>query len=84
MKKKLQKKLHFNKATVANLDNKEQSMIRGGWETDPMSGCPTGPDDTCNTYCGTCESECGTCITICEPHGCESIPLRECDTVHCQ
>lgn len=76
MKKKLHKKLSFDKTTVAHLNSTEQSVIRGGWETDPMSGCPTGPADTCNTYCGTCVTQCGTSQTDCVP--CDTERPRDC------
>jgi len=78
MKKKLQKKLIFNKTTVARLDTREQNMIRGGVETDPLSTCPTGACTTCNTYCGSCNTcDCPESIL------CETVKPRLCPTELC-
>jgi len=79
MKKKLQKKLAFNKATVAHLDSKEKNMIRGGVETDLLSTCPTGACTTCNTYCGSCD----TCYDTCGSIVCETDRPRLCPTELC-
>jgi len=55
--KKLQKKLIFNKSTVANLSNAEQRRILGGDAT-PDYICP-GTNATCNqTTCQTCFPQC--------------------------
>jgi len=77
MKKKLQKKLAFNKSTVANLDRREQGMIMGGELTDPLSTCDTGACTTCNTYCGTCY----TCNQTCDCYtlDCETERPQYCD-----
>lgn len=63
MKKKLKNKLVFNKTTVANLNNVEQNLVRGG-ATDPLS-CASEWPTYCNTECG--QNTCETCVTDCYP-----------------
>jgi len=87
MKKKLQKKLIFNKTTVARLDIQEQKLVRGkGYPTTPIDPCNTiypftcDTCETCNTDCGTCITDCFTCLTHCAT--CNTCNTR-CDPFFC-
>ncbi len=52
MKKKLEKKLALNKATLVNLDNNDQMNLRGGirYESDdPLEACDSAAN--CTAQC---------------------------------
>lgn len=55
MKKKFNKKIHFSKMTVSNLNVEALQVIRGG---NPSHSCP---DVTCNTLEANCTE---TCISV--------------------
>ncbi len=67
--KKLNKKLVFKKATIANLRGKDLDLIKGG-RTDACPG--TREECTRPLYCGTlnqreCNSDPSWCINTCSP-----------------
>ncbi|WP_212004894.1 class I lanthipeptide [Chitinophaga sp. HK235] len=52
MKKKkvsIERKLSFNKQTVAQLNDRQQQLIAGGLELTRLTDCPTGQQRTCPT-----------------------------------
>ena len=55
--KKLTKKLALNKATISNLESREEMAIRGGY-------LPTILAETCYTWCAACYTR-ATCPTNC-------------------
>lgn len=66
MKKRIKKKLVFNKSTISNLAVERMNQVRGG-ETEAVDTCPI-----------PCESE--TCPYPCSnlPGGCDTKPIKEC------
>ncbi|MCP5054607.1 MAG: hypothetical protein GY940_45995 [bacterium] len=70
--KKMEKKLSLGKATVTNLDTKEQEAVKGGYLiTYPYEGCatwhPVCPGKTLYEFCSNNFSE--FCINTYQP-GC--------------
>ena len=63
--KKLSKKLAFSKTTIANLEQKTLSAVRGGYnETEPLAGCNTWPPLCYTKPAALCQSQLSFCICL--------------------
>jgi hypothetical protein len=67
--KKVEKKLFLNKKTVADLNNRQMTHLRGGIATgDTVEVC-------CYTKTCHCTDSCNTCYTDCDQDSCEICTL---------